>query len=211
MNRRSTVMVGLSLVLVISLPGGVGVAAPKPFPELLPRTSVVYVEVTHPAQILSFALDGPLWQRLWSYDFVRAAFSRDERMAQLRGVVAAFEAKLGMKWRPILEQLVSGGLGVAVDPGTKGVVVLLRSGSKDLPDRLRDAFVELARQDASTKGRGDPIRVSQYRGISAYRAGPVHFASLGQGMIITNHGELGKKVIDNHLDQGGTALSGDVD
>ncbi|MDH3584912.1 MAG: hypothetical protein OER86_11935, partial [Phycisphaerae bacterium] len=209
MKPGKTVRVALSLVLVLLLPIGAGLAAPKAFPELLPRSSIAYLEVTQPAQILSFVLDGPLWQQLWSYDFVRVAFARDDRMTQLRQVVRVFEAKLGMKWRPMLERLVAGGLGVVVDPSTGGVVVILRSSSKDLPDRLRDAFVELARQDAVSKGRGDPVRVSEYRGVSAYRVGPVHFANLDRGLIITNQGELGKTVIDNHLGQGTMTLAGD--
>jgi hypothetical protein len=176
--------------------------------ELLPASTVVYVEVTRPQQVLDTLLDHPLTKELEKQpDYVRALESPD--MQKLREVVSQFEERLGEKWRPAINELTGDGVYVGVDLATQGVCVLVRSRDEALLKKTRETFIELARQDAANNGREDPIKEREYQGVKAYQVEDVYYATLGPWLVLTNKARLGQMVIDNALDNSTAHLAGE--
>ena len=118
------------------------------------------------------------------------------------------EQRSGVSWREALEVGTGGGLVVAVDAATRGVVVLARSTDAKATESVRDALVSLARDDARSKGRPDPIGRLEYRGLVAHQAGESVVATVGPWLVVSNKQELSRSIADTLLD-GGPTLAGE--
>jgi hypothetical protein len=186
------------------------VAADKSADQLVPATSAVFIEVNKPTQLASHILDNALVQRIMQVPEVRQGIDNNPKLANLYAVVAVFETEMGMKWRPLVETLAAGGLCVAFDPPTKGLIVVSKSRDQATLEKFRDTFLRLARKDAQDKGRPDPVQEGQYRGITAYKAGKGYMATFGPWLIVTNQSESGQRVLDNYLDSSGPSLADDA-
>ena len=190
-------------------PATVAVAADKSAAQLVPSTSAVFIEVTQPAALASHVFDNAIVQRVVQVPEVKAGIDNNPKLAELYAAVAVFENELGVKWRPLVETLTAGGLAIAADPPTKAVIVLSKSRDPAMLEKFRDTFLRLARQDAQNKGKPDPVKEGQYRGITAYKAGNGYVAAFGPWLIVTNQSEAGQRVLDNYLDAAGPALADD--
>jgi hypothetical protein len=69
--------------------------------------------------------------------------------------------------------------------------------SRHLP---HDIALKLARDDATSKKQPDPILEADYRGIHGYEFQKMIVGNIGSILIVTNKGELGKSILDRHLD-----------
>ncbi len=182
--------------------------AKKTAVDLLPPSTVVYVEMPAPAKLFDTVLDHPLSKQLQQQpDFQQALDSPD--MQELRAVVKVFEEKLGTAWRPALNTLSGDGVYFGVELGTQGVVLLVRSRDEKLLAKTRDTFIELARKDAADNGRDDPIQSEDYHGVTAYKVEDVYYATLGPWLILTNKARVGQMIIDNGLEADRPSLAGD--
>ena len=203
-----------SLLLTLGLlgwAGGVKAAddpAKKVALDLMPASTVAYFEIAAPQKLIDTVLDHPLMKELEKQpDYQQAIDSPD--MQELRKVLELVEGKLGTKWRPALTTLSGEGLHVGVDLATQGVLLLAKSRDAKLLEKTRDTFIELARADAKDKGKEDPIKQEEYRGVTAYRIEDVYYATYGPWLILTNKSLLGKMVIDNAFNAGPGSLSGE--
>ena len=183
-------------------------AAKKSAAELLPPSTLFYAEVDKPAELIRLIVDHPLRARLEQSPDYRKAFETPQ-FKEFRAVVEAVENKSGVQWRRALETGTGGGLVVAVDAATQGVVILTRSTDPEQTAKVRDAVFELARADAKEKGKGDPIESKEYRGISAWKAGESVIAGVGPWTVVSNKPKLAQSVADTLLDGGGS-LADDV-
>lgn len=173
--------------------------------DLLPPSTMAYVEMPRPPKLVSAMLDHPLVKQLEQQpDFQQALDTAD--MQQLREVVKVFEDKLGKKWRPALESLTAEGVYAGFELSTQGVVLLVRADDAALLEKTRDTFVELARKDAADKGQDDPIKSEQYNGVTAYKVADVYYATVGPWLVLTNKSRLGQMVLDNALEAGRPSL-----
>jgi hypothetical protein len=124
-------------------------AAAKTGAELLPPTTLFYVEIQRPAEVIRLILDHPLRQRLEQSPDYQKAFDTPQ-FKEFQAVVNAVEQRSGVQWRKALETSTGGGLVVAVDAATQGLVVLSRSTDAKATESVRDALFSLARDDAKS-------------------------------------------------------------
>ena len=177
--------------------------------ELLPASTLVYAEITQPKELIHLVLDHPLLKQIeQSPDYQKAVQS--PQFQQFRQVVGLLEQKAGVPWRRALEEMTGGGVALAFDPASQGVVMLVRSTEPKTTERVRDALFELARQDAAGKGQPDPVKSSSYRGLTTHEAGEARMATMGPWLVLSNKGDLAKGVADTFLD-GGKTLAADAE
>ena len=173
--------------------------AAKSAAELLPPTTLFYLEVERPRELINLVLDHPLRKRLEQSPDYRRAFDTPQ-FKEFQAVVKAVEGRAGVSWREALETGTGGGLVVAVDAATQGVVVLARSTDPKVTEAVKDALFSLARDDAQAKGTPDPVREVDYRGLVAHRAGESIIATVGPWLVISNKPDLSQAIADNLLD-----------
>ncbi|MBM4001015.1 MAG: hypothetical protein FJ297_15990 [Planctomycetes bacterium] len=169
-------------------------------PDLLPDTVVLYAEIPSPAALVARALNHPLRARLEASPDYQTALA-NPRLTAARAALTLFEIQVGGDWREILNAAVGGGIAVAVDGKTRGVVLVGRASDPAVLKKVRNAVIRMARQDAKQKGRPDPFQSTDYRGIEAHQAGNARFAVAGSWFAVTNQSELGKEIIDRVLDE----------
>ena len=180
-------------------------AAPEPVvrsaTEMLPETSVLYASMPNPADTISRLLDHPMTTHVLDTDAAQAALNTKD-MKQLRGVISFVEADLDVEWRDALTMATGKGVHVCVDAKTEGLAILIESSDKIQRHKVLARLMQLARDDAKSKGKPDPYETHEYRGITAYKVeknGSV-FAELGPWLIISNKSDLAKFIADSHLD-----------
>jgi hypothetical protein len=102
-------------------------AAPEPTAaDLLPASTVFYLEIEHPKDLLELVLDHPLRQRLEQSPDYRKALD-NPKLNELRAVMEAVEKRSSVPWRKALEATTGGGVAIAFDASTQGLVVLARA------------------------------------------------------------------------------------
>src|SRR4029450_10358452 len=102
-------------------------------------------------------------------------------------------------WRKALETSTGGGLAVAFDAASHGVVLLMGSEDPKTSRAVRDALIALARED---KNKPDQVKTHQYRGITAWQVGEALVGDVGPWMVFANKVPLAKGVADAFLDAG---------
>lgn len=179
----------------------------QPAAALLPATTGVYAEVTHPKAVLDLLLDHPAHKRLARSDAYQHAINA-EGFRKLRTVISVVESQVGVKWREGLGVIAGGGIHIGLDAETEGVAVLIKAEDEKKRNEILEHIIKLARDDARSKGRDDPFEMVDYRGISAYKTDGGVFALLGPWYMLTNKAELGKVIADNFLDGASASLAG---
>ena len=181
-------------------------SAAKTAADLFPASTIAYAELRQPIALLDLILEHPLRQRVEQFDQARQLLESPQ-YTQFRAIVTLIEQQIGMKWKDALATLIEGGVSVGFDPKTEGLAVVIRSKNQEGLEKLRDSLLKLARDDAQRKGNQDPIKTVEYRGITAYSADNVKFATVGPWLVLVNNDELGKAVLDNYLDGNANSLA----
>ncbi|MCY2985295.1 MAG: hypothetical protein NTY15_16840 [Planctomycetota bacterium] len=163
--------------------------------KLLPDTTAVYMA----ANSVESVLNHPFIKSLQS----SGPFKKLMRLPDARKLNAGlvfFEFAVGDKLESVLKSLTSGGVHVAVDKKSEGAVLLANTESQEWIEEYLLKLVKLARADAKSKNQPDPIREADYRGVHGYEFQKLMVGNIGSVLIVTNKGELGKSIIDRHLD-----------
>ena len=168
--------------------------------ELLPPTAVYYAEIPEPDKLIGALLDHPLRGRVEELEVWKRATQTPEYFQGIVGL-RIVEFALGMEWRKALETLAGAGLYAAFDPPTQGFAILARAPDEKQLLTLRDKLLTLARDDAKRNKRPDPLQTREYRGVTADEANGSASAVIGPWLVITNKADLGKAIIDRHLDR----------
>jgi hypothetical protein len=172
--------------------------AEKTAAQLLPSSTIVYAEITQPKKLLATVLDHPLRERVESLEPVKQALDGPGYVI-VNAVVTHLEDQIGLPWRKAVEALSEGGIHVALDGRTNGGLLLVQARDAETLEKIRDVLFELVRRDAKTKKKPDPIVEKAYRGISIYKLDKALLATAGRWLIVTNHAELGRSVLDRYL------------
>lgn len=176
--------------------------------DLLPPTVVLYAEIPRPKELLGTVLNHPLRASLEASPTVqRILHDPQTNIVPLRAAVIVAELHLGKTWREAFESTLGGGLAIAVDAPTQGVAILAKAANIEALDSTRRAFLHMAREEAKRQGHPDPVEEREYRGIKAYKLDQSRFATFGEWLLVTNKDELGKAILDRHLDNAGPGLS----
>jgi Protein of unknown function (DUF3352) len=177
--------------------------------ELLPPSTVVFVEISQPLDLLSTIYDHKLVRHIEELDQVRAAMEKKGYL-DFKAGVAVVESQMGLPWRKIVGQTMGGGIVLALDAKTEGIAMLARATDPATQSKLIETLVNLASQDAKNKGTPSPVTTSDYRGIKVYGADKFQVAAVGDRLVITNNDELGKKIVNSFLDKPNESLAADA-
>lgn len=181
--------------------------AEKSAAEILPSSTLFYLELTHPRELMGVVIDHPMRQELEQADPIRKFLDSDQ-FQTFKDVVHAIEAQASVEWRPALEEITGGGIVLAFEPMSQGAVILIKPTDMKTSDKVREALFALMRDDAKNKGNPDPIKQVEYRDLRAYHVGDAIVANLGPWLMISNKPALAKGVADRYLD-GGDSLAND--
>jgi hypothetical protein len=177
--------------------------------EILPSTAAVYLEIRQPQNLLNIVYDHKLVRRVEELDQVRSAME-SKKYLNFKAGVAVIESQMGMPWRKIIGDVVGGGIAVALDVKTRGIVILARCTDEVTPTKLLETLANLVSLDAKNKGNPDPVKISEYRSIKAYSIDKSKFAAAAGWLVITNNDELGKQIIDSILSSPSESLAADA-
>ncbi len=203
-------VLGLVVILaVLASAAGLAFGDERTAADILPASTVIFAEIRQPEKLLNTVYDHQLARRIEALDQVQSALAKKEYL-DLRAGVAIVELQMGLPWRKIVGQATGGGLVVALDAKTQGVVVLARATDKTTQSKLIEKLVNLATLDAKNKGNPEPIKTADYRGIKAYAVEKSKLAVVDDWLVATNKDELGKQIVDRLLDKPKESLATDA-
>ncbi len=174
--------------------------------QLLPATTAIYLTVPEPDRLVESVWNHSVRQRAMKVKGVEDALKTPQYL-QFRAVVSIIEAQVGATWREALKIASSQGIHVALDAETEGLVILIQAADVEARDRILNNIVQMARNDAERKGEDDPYETHEYRGVSAYKADDLIFATVGPWLMLTNNSDLAKLVVDTHQDGSESSLA----
>lgn len=207
-HGRSCVLFLAAVTGLLSLafvPQAVAQVAERPVgsaAELMPASSIAFVELAEPGRFVKTVLEHPVRPKLEQLDAWKKA-TQDRKYLEFQFGLKFLELALGMSWQEAIDVLAGEGICASFDATTQGVAVVSRSRDPARLLAVRDKLMALAREDAKRKGQPDPYQTHEYRGVTAYGVQGNAFALLGPWLMIVNKGDLGKAIIDRYLDGGG--------
>jgi len=181
-------------------------AADKTATQLLPRSVAAYAEIAQPPRVIDGVLDHPLTRRIEQHpDYQK--YLESPQYQKFLEVAKVVEDKLGMKLRGAITTLAAEGIYVGGDLATQGIVLLVRSSDEKLTEKARDTLLELARAEATSKGKPDPVQVDEHMGIAIYQLGEVRLATHGKWYIASNKPILMRAVLTNCVEDNISCLA----
>lgn len=163
--------------------------------DLLPSSTVVYLEVPEPQVLLDFVFDHPLRSRIESH----ALFDKATKSQPWRNFLTArkvFEVQMGMEWRQAITALSAGGIYAGFDPVSGGFALLVKARDEQTMEKLRSGLLEMLRLGNA----GADSAEDQYRGLNTYRMDRLRLAVTGGWLVAVNQPELGRPLLDRLLD-----------
>ncbi len=162
--------------------------SPK-LPELLPATTVLYVEGLDSQSVLQLPLvdeliKSPLFRQLWN----------TPDAMKLRGGITLAEVALGERLPESLAKLTGQGWALALDRQTQGVVFWARTRDNATCEELYKKLLSIAEMDAKSKGRD--VKQVAYREVNAYEVNGTVIARLDHCLAVSNKGEFVKSLVD---------------
>ena len=175
-------------------------AEDKTAAHLLPETVAIYAELSRPKHLMDVVLDHPLREQIEDLDEYKQLLKQKQYL-EFRAVVSVLEAHIGQQWRPALELIAGKGVSVAIDTQTQGVAVLVNAKEPELLKKTFDALLDLMKE-----ANGE-LKQGEYRGLTAYELNQAKVVAFDQWLLLTNKGDLGKAIIDKHMDGGESCLA----
>ena len=172
--------------------------------EILPESCLAVAQMPHPDRLLTTLTEHAVWKKIKQQPEYQAAVSNPGYLMFL-GIRTSIETQIGMKWRDAYDTVLGGGITVAFDPATQGVVALVRAQDGEKLAATFKTLIQLGRQDAKSKGK-EQLPQDEYRGITVYGKDDGRFAIVGSWLVMVNKGELGRKMIDTLLDGSDSSL-----
>lgn len=179
-------------------------AEEKTAADILPASTVVYAEVARPSAALELLRGHPLTKRTEYEELV----SENRDFLKFRAIVAYVEARMKHPWQEAIHIAAGHGVALAVDAETQGAMLLAHATDAKELVKIRDTLIKLARQQATKKGKADPVELKTYRDIDVYKLDKAVIGTFGNWLLVTNKPDLGRVVADNILDGPKDALAG---
>ncbi|QDT13910.1 hypothetical protein [Planctomycetes bacterium K23_9] len=162
--------------------------------RVLPESTVAFAELTDVKGLLATIFDHPLRQKIESLpSYQQATGSNDYQKFVLgRDMI---ENLFGMPWREAIETFAAKGVSIAVDGPTRGVAVIVQGDNAESMKLFRDKLLTLGSMAKS----GKKVQKVSYRGVDAHRIEDVRMAVVADQLLLTNHSDLGKAILDRML------------
>ena len=208
MQVRAKHHLAISL-LILTLWGVPLRGAERTAADLLPESTVVYVELTQPQELVTTLLSHPLRAQFEGLDVIRSAMEKKPYL-DFKAGVAFVESQMGMPWHKILQQVAGGEIIFAIDAKTQGVALLVRGMEETSQAKLMEILTKLAKNDATSKGNADPVKSGEYRGLQAFAVNNAKFVTFDRWLVVSNKDELSKQIVDRWLDSPASSFAKDA-
>ncbi len=158
----------------------------------------LYVEITRPEVLIDRASSDRINGLLKAVPGYAKALEGDQYRT-FRTVADVVAGQLGTTPEKGLRDLTGGGIALAIEgaKGSEKIFVAITPKDAAFLTRAHEKLLELARQDAATKGKADPVAVSEYRGMKLYTIAPQEIHAIVSGsLVLANSPDLLRAVID---------------
>lgn len=167
--------------------------------------AAIYLEVPEPGVLLDRLMDPKTRSMLDGIPQYRKFLGSPDYQKAMAGV-DFISTLLDTTWEKGLRDLAGGGIVLAIEATSPPRMTLVVT-PKD-PAFLAKAhgkLVAFARADAAGKGKPDPIKAADYRGIKSFALSPEEAHAIVDGsLIVANSGDALKAAIDRKLDRKGS-------
>lgn len=199
--RAMTAVRVMALVLLGSLGGQYRVLADEvPVAQWVPGDAAIYAEVVAPEALLD-RTTSKSFQSIVAAIPGYAKAEKDGQVKQFHDALAFVANALETTPDKGLRDLAGRGIVLVVEGENKAYLVITPKDAAFL-ERAHAKLLELARQDATSKGKPDPISQSEHRGIKAYSVSPKEAHAIVDGrLVVASGGETLKAVIDRIQDK----------
>ncbi len=135
--------------------------------------TVVYVELSQPEALFDRATSDRVGKLLQAVPGLDAALKDNPKLREAEQIVRFLSTVLDTTPEASLRAILGGRAVLAVEGQTKVERVYLIITPKDIAflNRAHAKLLELARQDAAGKGKPDPVKEAEYRGVKGYSLG----------------------------------------
>jgi len=173
------------------------ISAQSNFHDLLPESTAAILQIQEPGEILYQFLTHPVVNSVYDaglYD----GFIKDAQRTQIETLQNKIQDVTGLPWEDAVKQATSGGVHLAFDPASEGVLLVLR-GDEVVLNKVFDAVLSFLQPLAALSG--NPLKKGEYReGIIGYQIQEIRFAKKAGTLIVTNSRDLGRFVLDQLID-----------
>ncbi len=176
--------------------------------DLLPQTTMAFLEMPRPDEFLPVVEQHGLVKRLLALAPVRTAMQKNEYVA-FRGVLALVEVQMELPWREVVRRGIGGGLAIAFDKETGGVVLIAKTTDGSTHAKFAEVLTNLVALDAQNKAKDNPVAASEYREQKVYSVEQIWVATVADWVVAANRRELHHQVVDRILDQSNGSLAED--
>lgn len=173
-----------------------------PSSSILPAETVIYIRFDP----LRHLIEHPLRKRIENSEAFQKIWKSPE-VVKLRLGIGVAEFAMGEKLESVIRRLSHGGIELAVDAKTQGVVIIASAENQKWLESYIAKLLKLAKDDAQKNNRPSNISEAEYRGLKGYEVEQAVVVQLDQRLLITNKSELAKSIIDRWLDKTQDSLS----
>lgn len=167
--------------------------------HFLPSTTLAYVEIRHADNIIDTVLNHPLRKKIESIPDIKKALNK-ANPAMIQMVVGMFETQMKEPWNETLANICHGGIHVAFDSKSNGVLVMVNAQDEAKLKRVAGIVLGWVRSESEKNGKPAPFKISEYREGKVAKFEGAVVARVGHWLLVSNKPELARQVADNILD-----------
>lgn len=194
---------GLFLGIMVLTGSARGADAPGAVRWIDADSTLVYAELGRPAALLDVAAGERVGQLLRAVPAYGKALESPQ-YRQFREVVETIARALETTPEEGLRKLLKTAvLAVEGTHGPERIYLVVTPDDDEFLPRAHAKLIEMARADARDKGRPDPIRELEHRGVQGYSVAPTEAHAIVEGSLVIANGEDPlKTLIDRVKDRG---------
>lgn len=167
--------------------------------KLFPSSSIAYLELSDPSQLVTTIFDHPLRERIEELDAFKVATQSKGYKQFMLGVLVV-EGQLSMTWREAVAAFSANGACIAFDPKRQDGALVLHGKDSEAIELLREKALGIAALSSVE------LEESSYRGAKLVSLENGHFAFHEDKLVLSGKPELRKAILDRMID-GGESLA----
>ena len=166
--------------------------------------AVVCVEIPQPVRLIDRGTD-PRFKNYLTLFPQYQRLLKDPKFSELSAAGKLISSQLDTTWDNALRELTGGGITAALEaePGQPPrVYLLIKPKNKELLERASKVLLNLARQDAKDRGKPDPVKTSDHRGVVLHVLGDAKGLAYGlvaDKLVLSNSVNSLERLIDRML------------
>jgi len=172
----------------------------------IPASSSIFIAVEQPQLIIDVLSSAQLHDRLATIPQYQKS-DTPEKLKQLGMVVGVIEGQLGLSWKEVARDLVTG-VYLANDPANKATLVFVRGKNAELLAKLNQTVIDLTSADANRRNKESPVKSKEYNGVTGWAFGEKEcHAFIGDWLVVSDKSDALREVIDREQDSKSKSLA----